>query len=98
MVIIVNKYFNYKFLNRSFWLALILAYIIPTKEYKMYGYPFGFFKINSEVYNKSLVMSSEFMILSFLVNVIIIFIVLNLFNNLIYKIKNRLINNKDNIN
>ena len=38
----MKKYFDLKILNISFWLALILAYIVPSKELQIYGYPFKF--------------------------------------------------------
>lgn len=96
-IINLKKYFNIKFLNSSFWLTLILAYVIPTKTYNIYGFPFKLFKIFPESHDNSLIFCSEFQILSFLTNVIIVFIALNLLNNLIYIIKKLLTSNKENI-
>lgn len=90
------KNFDIKFLNISFWITLILAYTVPTKQAKIYGFPFKFFKVYSESQSDSLIFSSEFRILSFLSNVIIIVIILNLLNKLILKIKNISIQHKKN--
>lgn len=93
----IKKCFQIKFLNLSFWLTLILAYVMPTKHSKLYGFPFEFFKIHSEIYTNSLITSSEFRILAFLMNVFVIFIILNLLNNFNYLIKNIITKDKENI-
>ena len=78
----MKKYFKFKLLNISFWIVLVLAYVVPTEEKNLYGYPYKFFKIQTEADNNSLIFNSEFRILSFLINVIIIFIILNILYNI----------------
>ena len=89
----MKKFFKSKFLNWSFWIVLILAYIVPTDEKYFYGYPSKFFRIDPHQFTQdTLIFNSEFMILPFLGNVINIFILLNLVYNIYINIKHFLKN------
>lgn len=82
-----KKFINTRLVNFSFWITLILAYVIPTKQFKVYGYPFEFFKIYGDIDNGSLISSSTFEVLPFLLNVLIFYIISYSINLLIKKFK-----------
>lgn len=70
-----------KLLNTCAWLAVIIAYIMPFRQngtYQIYGYPFGFITAHKNGGSITALISNNFNLFAFTLDVLVMYIAGNL--------------------
>ncbi|MGL5380611.1 hypothetical protein [Clostridium sp.] len=81
--------FNRKILNWSVIITLLIAYVVPGRSTDRFGfefgYPFGFFTMyNIELQVGDTILNSTlFNILGFVLNILVIYLIFNTFNKVV---------------
>ena len=86
---------NRKILNWSVIITVLIAYIVPGRSTDgfsfEFGYPFGFFTMYNIELNvgDTILNSTLFNILGFALNILLVYLIFNMFNNFINRKQER---------
>lgn len=87
---------NKKFLNWAAWIILLLAYVLPYQSTDgfatRFGYPIPFLITYNTKISGSLLSSAQLKVLAFIIDILIVYFVINLADRQLKKVKS----NKDN--